>query len=82
MTQSVVVYIVFSPQNQYFQNLFAFDWKNITGHGGNPQWAPTDRDNSDMAAPDIMMLTSNIALTKDPEFLKILQEFANDITKL
>ena len=82
MTQSVVVYIVFSTQNQYFQKLFAFDWKNITGHGRNPQWAPTDKDDSDMAAPDIMMLTSNIALTKDPEFLKISQEFADDITKL
>mmetsp|Transcript_16013 Transcript_16013/g.34643 ORF Transcript_16013/g.34643 Transcript_16013/m.34643 type:complete len:711 (-) Transcript_16013:92-2224(-) len=67
--------------NQYFTNLFDFDWKNITGPGGNPQWAPAAKNGVD-PVPDIMMLTSDIALTKDPEFLKISQEFAGDISKL
>lgn len=67
--------------NQYFTNLFAYDWNLHTGPGGNPQWFPVAKDGSSFV-PDIMMLTSDIALTKDPEFLSISQEFANDITKL
>eukprot|EP01083_Nonionella_stella_P074656 202585_1 len=68
--------------NQYFKNLFAYEWTNVTGPGGHPQWAPSAKDGSGMSAPDTMMLTSDIALINDPEFLKISQEFANDITKL
>lgn len=67
--------------NQYFTNLFAYDWNLHTGPGGNPQWFPVAKDGSSFV-PDIMMLTSDIALTKDPEFLSISQEFATDITKL
>jgi catalase-peroxidase len=67
--------------NQYFTNLFEFDWKLITGPGGNPQWAPVSKSGSN-DVPDIMMLTSDIALTKDPEFTKISQAFADDISTL
>ena len=62
--------------NQYFTNLFDFQWDLITGPGGQPQWKPSTTDGT--PAPDIMMLTSDIALTKDPEFLKISQAFADD----
>ena len=61
--------------NQYFTNLFDFEWNNITGPGGHPQWEPTD-------GPDIIMLTSDIALIKDEGFKAISQEFADDVTKL
>lgn len=67
--------------NQYFTNLIDYDWNLISGPGGHHQWAPAAKNGVD-PVPDIMMLTSDVASIKDPEFLKISQEFAGDITKL
>lgn len=67
--------------NQYFTNLFEYSWTLLeTGPGGNPQWAPKEKTGSD--GPDIMMLTSDIALLKDSEFTKISRSFAKRIDVL
>lgn len=68
--------------NEYFTNLFEFEWNQIKGPGGNPQWAPSQKDGSGGAVPEIMMLTSDIALTKDPGFRKISQDFATSLPAL
>ncbi|CAB9513450.1 Catalase-peroxidase [Seminavis robusta] len=62
--------------NLYFTNLLALEWESGIGPGGNLQWAPVNSDD------DIIMLTSDIALSADPEYLPISQEFAADITSL
>jgi catalase-peroxidase len=61
--------------NQFFTNLFAFNWELGTGAGGRPQWFPVD-------GPDITMLTTDMALAEDPDYKVISQEYAADIGKL
>lgn len=66
--------------NDYFNNLFNFDWELKTGSGGNIQWAPQNADGTE--GPDIMMLTSDIAFSQDSEYKKIAQEYAANIERL
>lgn len=66
--------------NDYFNNLFDFEWNVIDGPGGNIQWEPTNSDGS--PAPDIMMLTTDIALSKDEKYKAISQEYASDLELL
>lgn len=66
--------------NEYFNNLFNFEWELITGPGGNIQWTPKNADGS--AGPDIMMLTSDIALSKDSDYTSISQAYAANIDVL
>ena len=64
--------------NDFYNNLFDFDWELITGPGGAIQWKPKNKsDGSD--GPDIMMLTSDLALAHDPAYRKIAREYADDI---
>lgn len=60
--------------NQYFHNLLNFDWQKHIGPGGHWQW-----NVSDAGGPDIMMLTSDVSLLTDPEYLALVQRFANDM---
>jgi catalase (peroxidase I) len=59
--------------NFYFTNMFAYNWTNFTGPGGALQWKPEDE-----GAPDIGMLTTDLALINDPEYEKISREYAAD----
>lgn len=63
--------------NQYFTNLYDYNWTSITGPAGNVQWAPSDE-----GAPDIFMLTSDIALARDLAYDELSREYAEDITSL
>ena len=69
--------------NNYFDNLFAYDWKQVKSPAGATQWIPTDpsaagtvpdaHDPSRRHAP--MMFTSDIALIRDPAYLAISKRF-------
>ena len=69
--------------NSFFDNLFGFDWECHKGPGGAYQWKPIDgagagtvpdaHDPSKKHAP--FMLTTDLALKEDPEYLKISKHF-------
>ncbi len=69
--------------NNFFENLFGYDWELTKGSGGANQWKPKDNageglipdahDATKRHAP--FMLTSDIALKTDPEFEKISRRF-------
>ena len=50
------------------------------GSGGANQWVPVK--NGSNPVPDIMMLTTDIALVKDPSYLKLVKLYASDQTAL
>jgi len=66
--------------NEFFQNLFNFKWIDHTGPGGNLQWKPVKEDGTE--GPDIMMLTSDLALGEHPLYRDISMEYAKDIHSL
>ncbi|EFJ42526.1 catalase [Volvox carteri f. nagariensis] len=58
--------------NEYYQNLLKYDWEVYMGPGGHHQWRPVKKDPSDPEElPDIIMLTADVALTRDPAYLEI-----------
>ncbi|MCY2688006.1 catalase/peroxidase HPI [Salinimicrobium sp. TH3] len=69
--------------NGFFDNLFGYEWECHKGPGGAWQWKPKDgagegtipdaHDPNKKHAP--FMLTSDIALREDPEYLKISKHF-------
>lgn len=61
----------------YFNNLLEYDWALHMGPGAKYQWLPTNK-----SVPDIMMLTTDVALTKDPVYLELVKQYARNITKL
>ena len=67
----------FSWDNQYFTLLATFGDKYTyyKGPGDKFQWHIRQM-------PHLMMMTTDVALTYDPEFKKIVQEFATDIQSL
>lgn len=58
--------------NDYFKNLLAGNWTVGVGIGGHNQWKV------DAFGPlgGLMMLTSDISLTRDPKYKAIVQKFA------
>lgn len=68
--------------NDYYQNLLKYDWVNKTGPGGLPQWYPVNKTDPNQPVPDIIMLTSDIALLHDESYLSITELFANDLAEL
>ncbi len=69
--------------NNYFDNLFGYEWELIKGPGGAHQWAPKDGAAAD-AVPDAhdagkkhapMMFTTDLSLKVDPEYAKISKYF-------
>ncbi len=69
--------------NNFFENLFGFEWECHKGPGGAFQWKPKDNSGEGMI-PDPFdpnkkhqpfMLTSDIALREDPEYRKISKHF-------
>lgn len=69
--------------NEYFNNLFGYDWKLVKGPGGGWQWTPKDKaaqgtvpdahDPKKSHAP--MMFTTDLALKMDPKYAKISKRF-------
>ncbi len=69
--------------NQYFDNLFGYEWKLTKSPAGANQWTPTDPD-AKGTVPDAhdpkkshapFMFTTDIALRMDPEYRKVSQQF-------
>jgi len=66
----------------YLDNLLEYEWAAQKGPGGAWQWLPVDEELRD-AAPDAhgdegvtpMMLTTDIALKRDPEYREIVERF-------
>ncbi len=70
----------------YFDMLFGYEWELSKSPAGAYQWAAKDLandnhapevDGSDKKVP-IMMATTDIALIKDPDYLKISKKFHED----
>ena len=69
--------------NNFFENLFNYDWELIKGPGGAWQWTPKDESAQD-TVPDAhdpskkhapMMLTTDLSLKADPAYEKISRRF-------
>ena len=65
--------------NTYFKQLASLPWEVRRGPGGHFQW----HSNGTAAAPgaaggtqDVMMLTSDVSLSRDPEYAKLVREWA------
>ncbi|MCG8493848.1 MAG: catalase-peroxidase, partial [Sneathiellales bacterium] len=70
----------------YFDMLFGYEWELVKSPAGAHQWAPKKVAEEDLA-PEVdlsgkkvptMMATTDIALIKDPEYLKISKKFHED----
>lgn len=70
----------------YLDNLLKFEWKQVKSPAGATQWIPTDESAANLV-PDAhiadkrhapIMFTTDMALKKDPEFLKITQRFRDN----
>ena len=69
--------------NNYFDNLFGYEWEQVQSPAGATQWTPTDasavgtvpdaHDPSKTHAP--MMLTTDLALKMDPIYAPISKRF-------
>ena len=69
--------------NNYFENLFEYEWEKTTSPGGATQWKPMDPSAED-TVPDAhdsskkhhpIMFTTDLALRVDPEYHKISKRF-------
>jgi len=69
--------------NNFFDNLFGYEWELTTGSGGAKQWTPADASAGD-TVPDAhdpskkhapMMLTTDMALRFDPVYAPISKRF-------
>ena len=70
----------------YLDNLLDYEWEPERGPGGAWQWTPVDEELED-TVPDAhdeserttpMMLTTDIALKKDPEYREIVERFQDN----
>jgi len=58
--------------NEFYKNLFDLEWEMSQAPSGADQWSPVG------GTPSIFMLTSDLALARDPVFAPIAQEYADD----
>ncbi|KAG2448406.1 hypothetical protein HYH02_006298 [Chlamydomonas schloesseri] len=69
--------------NQYFQNLLDYNWEVHVGPGGHHQWRPKAKDAQSKAPPPgVMMLTTDVALLHDPDYLELVKTYAANLTAL
>lgn len=66
--------------NEFFKNLFNYEWENDVSPAGNDQWKPYYKNNT--KGPNIMMLTSDLALSVDKHYREISLEYADNLTGL
>jgi catalase-peroxidase len=71
--------------NNYLINLFKYEWKKKRSPAGALQWTPIDSGapktpNAHLVGKmeDLMMMTSDIALKEDPEYIKVCEKFLSD----
>jgi len=72
--------------NNFFDNLFGYEWEQVKSPGGGWQWTPKDKsaagsvpdahDPSKRHAP--MMLTTDLSLRMDPQYAPIAKRFHQD----
>ena len=76
--------------NNYFENLFGFEWELHKGPGGAHQWRPIDGGGAG-TVPDAhdplkshapFMLTTDLSLRIDPEYEKISRRYFENPTEL
>ena len=69
--------------NNFFENLFNYDWELVKGPGGAWQWTPKD-ESAQGTVPDAhdptkkhapMMLTTDLSLKADPVYAQISKRF-------
>jgi catalase-peroxidase len=69
--------------NNYFENLFEYEWELVTSPAGAKQWAPKGGADAE-SVPDAhdagrrhapMMLTTDLALRMDPAYEKVSRRF-------
>jgi len=69
--------------NNFFDNLFGYEWEQVTGPGGAMQWTPQD-ESAEGTVPDAhdatkthapMMFTTDLALKMDPIYGPISKRF-------
>ena len=69
--------------NEFFDNLFNYDWDLTTSPGGAQQWVPTDPATKELVAPAHeggvatapIMFTTDLALRMDPAYEKVSRRF-------
>ena len=75
--------------NSYFDTLFGYEWELVKSPAGAQQWAPKNGEAADIV-PDAhdpnmshapMMATTDLALIKDPEYLKISKRFHQNLNE-
>tara|TARA_B100000902_G_scaffold42234_2_gene49960 strand:+ start:15364 stop:17556 length:2193 start_codon:yes stop_codon:yes gene_type:complete len=75
--------------NSYFDTLFGYEWELVKSPAGAQQWAPKNSEGSN-SVPDAhdesirhapMMATTDLALIKDPEYLKISKKFHQNLNE-
>jgi len=66
----------------YLDNLLNHEWEPEKGPGGAWQWRPVDEELQDTVpaahgdeTEDPMMLTTDVALKKDPDYREVIEEF-------
>ena len=71
--------------NDYFENLFKYEWEQTKSPAGALQWTPTDPNapkTPDAHVPGqmnaLMMMTTDIALKVDPDYRKVCEKFHHD----
>ncbi|GKZ15657.1 catalase/peroxidase HPI [Haladaptatus sp. T7] len=70
----------------YINNLLDYEWEAHKGPGGAWQWRPVDEEAEDTVpdahkpdeSVDPMMLTTDVALKKDPDYRDILERFQDN----
>jgi len=69
----------------YLDNLLNYEWEPHEGPGGAWQWRPVDEELEDSVpaahsddTEDPMMLTTDVALKRDPAYREIIEEFHQD----
>ena len=75
--------------NSYFDTLFGYEWELVKSPAGAQQWAPKNGEAANIV-PDAhdpnmshapMMATTDLALIKDPEYLKISKRFHQNLNE-
>ena len=75
--------------NSYFDTLFGYEWELVKSPAGAQQWAPKNGEAADTVPdahdPNIshapMMATTDLALIKDSEYLKISKRFHQNLNE-
>jgi catalase (peroxidase I) len=69
--------------NEYFYNLLNYNYKLVKSPGDAPQFAPVQKSGGPASPPPVVgMLTTDVALTRDPAYLELVKLYAKDISQL